>query len=152
MDATDFEAIATVRPDAGPDLTVWRMHGRVLGVSTETNVTHQTVRIENADTGWNVGHSEPGRQGCPRLLISCSSCMYLLGVPSSPLTEGPDSQPGEPGTEPNRVCVLLAKMLIARLCQYVTREAPHLSYKAPGLHATSMVVSYDRIRLTPFPI
>lgn len=122
LDLTDFEATRRYVSDVGPDLII-HAAGRVGGI--QANIAHPVdFLVENADMGRNVVMAARAA-GVPRLLNLGSSCMYPRNA-SNPLTED-QILAGE--LEPTNEGYALAKILTARLCQYVTREAPHLSYK-----------------------
>ena len=122
LDLTDTAAteayIARVRPDM-----IIHAAGRVGGI--QANMAHPVeFLVENLDMGRNIVMAAR-KAGVPRLLNIGSSCMYPRAAPN-PLEESAVLT-GE--LEPTNEGYALAKVMTARLCDYVSRSDPQLAYK-----------------------
>ncbi|MEQ8308776.1 MAG: GDP-L-fucose synthase [Hoeflea sp.] len=118
-DATATEAsVARLKPDM-----IIHAAGRVGGI--QANMAHPVeFLVENLDMGRNIVIAAR-KAGVPRLINIGSSCMYPRAAPN-PLEESAVLT-GE--LEPTNEGYALAKVITARLCDYVSRSDPHLAYK-----------------------
>lgn len=122
LDLTDFTAVLAYLDDHQPDLII-HAAGRVGGI--QANMAHPTAFLmDNLMMGKNVVMAA-AQVGVPRLINLGSSCMYPKDCPTT-LTEamlltGP--------FEPTNEGYALAKVTVARLCQYLSAEQPALAYK-----------------------
>ncbi|MBF0192694.1 MAG: GDP-L-fucose synthase [Magnetococcales bacterium] len=122
LDLLDYAAVETWIRAHQPDLVV-HAAGKVGGI--QANV-REPVRflLDNLDMGRNVVWAS--RQlGVKRLINLGSSCMYPRNG-HNPLTEEQVLQ-GE--LEPTNEGYALAKVTVARLCEYIGRESPEFQYK-----------------------
>lgn len=122
LDLTDrpatFQAIEAFKPDL-----VIHSAGRVGGI--QANIQNPVGFLaDNLDIGLNVVLGSLNA-GVPRLLNLGSSCMYPRAAPN-PLTEDMVLT-GE--LEPTNEGYALAKISVARLCQYINVMHASLSYK-----------------------
>lgn len=108
--------------DAQPDVII-HAAGRVAGIQANMR---EPVRFltENLDMGRNLVLAARAA-GVKRLINTGSSCMYPRNV-DVPLTEDMILT-GE--LEPTNEGYAIAKITVARLCDYVTRENPEFQYK-----------------------
>ncbi|HSW15813.1 MAG TPA: GDP-L-fucose synthase [Ramlibacter sp.] len=113
---TDF--VARLKPDV-----VIHAAGRVGGIQANIAAPVDFL-VTNLDLGRNIVMAARAA-GVPRLLNLGSSCMYPRDA-ANPLPEASVLH-GE--LEPTNEGYALAKIAVARLCQYVSRETPQLSYK-----------------------
>ncbi|MFC4161770.1 GDP-L-fucose synthase family protein [Chitinimonas lacunae] len=122
LDLTDYAATLRYLEARQPDLVI-HAAGTVGGI--QANI-REPVRflVENLDMGRNIVLAARAA-GVPRLLNLGSSCMFPRNAPN-PLVEEAVLQ-GE--LEPTNEGYALAKVTVARLCDYVGRENPALSYK-----------------------
>ena len=122
LDLLDRSATSHYVRELRPDLII-HAAGRVGGI--QANI-EQPVRFltENWDMGSNLVLAARGA-GVPRLINLGSSCMYPRDREGM-LSER-DVLTGE--LEPTNEGYALAKIAVARLCQYVGREQPALAYK-----------------------
>jgi GDP-L-fucose synthase len=110
--------VAEVRPDI-----IVHAAGKVAGIAG--NLAEPTeFFLQNLHLGINVVESGL-RAGVRRVINLGSSCIYPRGF-SEPLTEEMLLK-GE--LEPSNEGYALAKIAIARLCAYVSRQYPNFSYK-----------------------
>lgn len=119
LDGAATEAfVAQVKPDL-----VIHAAGRVGGI--QANLARPVeFLVENLDMGRNIIMAAR-KAGVPRLLNIGSSCMYPREA-ANPLEEA-SVLSGE--LEPTNEGYALAKIMAARLCDYVRASQPHLSYK-----------------------
>lgn len=122
LDLLDFTAVSSWFAKNSPDVVV-HAAGRVGGI--QANIREPVAFLtENLDMGRNIVMAARGA-GVKRLLNLGSSCMYPRNAPN-PLIE--DSVlTGE--LEPTNEGYALAKILVARLCDYVAREDASFQYK-----------------------
>lgn len=115
VDLRDRQALLAFVQENRPDLIV-HCAGKVGGI--QANLQDPVAFLaENLDMGMNLVLA--ARQaGIPRLLNLGSSCMYPCEAPN-PLRE---DMLLTGGLEPTNEGYALAKLTVARLCQYVTRE------------------------------
>lgn len=122
LDLLDADAVNRYFAENKPDMVI-HCAGVVGGI--QANI-REPVRflLANLDMGRNVVLAA-SEQGVPRLINLGSSCMYPRdGV--NPLKEE-SILTGE--LEPTNEGYALAKVTVARLCEYIMREAPVLQYK-----------------------
>lgn len=113
-----YHYIQTHQPDC-----VVHAAGRVGGI--QANMAHPVdFLVQNLDIGRNVIMASRNA-GVRRLLNLGSSCMYPRDA-QNPLTE---AQILTGALEPTNEGYALAKIMAARLCDYVTRENPSYLYK-----------------------
>ncbi|MEM8732120.1 MAG: GDP-L-fucose synthase [Pseudomonadota bacterium] len=112
------EAVAAEQPDI-----IIHAAGKVGGIQANM-VQPAAFLTENLDMGVNTVLAARDA-GVPRLLNLGSSCMFPHDAPN-PLRE--DSL-GQGELEPTNEGYGLAKLAVARLCTFVNREEPGLSYK-----------------------
>jgi GDP-L-fucose synthase len=122
LDLTDGAAtddyIARVKPDM-----IIHSAGRVGGI--QANMAHPVeFLVENLDMGRNIVMAAR-KAGIPKLINIGSSCMYPRAAPN-PLEES-SVLTGE--LEPTNEGYAIAKVMTARLCDYVRRSSPELAYK-----------------------
>ncbi len=122
LDLRDFQAVRAYLQRHRPDLII-HAAGRVGGI--QANMREPVAFLmENLDMGRNVVWA--ARQAGVRQLINLgSSCMYPRNVSDS-LREDMVLK-GE--LEPTNEGYALAKVVTARLCEYISRENPDFSYK-----------------------
>jgi len=122
LDLLDSQAVGVWLEKTRPDLVI-HCAGRVGGI--QANI-REPVRflLDNLDMGRNlIGAARAA--GIKRLLNLGSSCMYPRNAPN-PLREEMVLT-GE--LEPTNEGYALAKIVTARLCEYVSRETPEYRYK-----------------------
>lgn len=122
LDLRDAQATADYVRKLAPDVVI-HAAGRVGGIQANIAAPVDFL-VTNLDLGRNIVMAARAA-GVPRLLNLGSSCMYPRQA-ANPLVESSVLQ-GE--LEPTNEGYALAKIAVARLCQYVTREQPALSYK-----------------------
>ena len=122
LDLTDFDAVRSYFAGFVPDVVV-HAAGRVGGIQANIAAPVDFL-VTNLDIGRNVILAARAA-GVPRLLNLGSSCMYPRNAPN-PLAEEMVLQ-GE--LEPTNEGYALAKIVAARLCEYIRREQPSLQYK-----------------------
>lgn len=122
LDLSDFAAVKACIADFKPDLVI-HAAGRVGGI--QANMANPvSFLLENMDMGRNLVWAS--RQcGVRRLLNLGSSCMYPRNA-ANPLKEEMVLQ-GE--LEPTNEGYALAKIVVSRLCSYISRQDPEFSYK-----------------------
>lgn len=122
LDLFDFSAVKAYISEVKPDIVI-HAAGRVGGI--QANMANPVAfLLENMDMGRNLVWAS--RQcGVKRLINLGSSCMYPRNAPN-PLKEEMVLQ-GE--LEPTNEGYALAKVLVSRLCSYISRENPEFSYK-----------------------
>lgn len=122
LDLRDFRAVEQWFTQHRPDFVV-HAAGRVGGI--QANIREPVAfLLENLDMGRNVVLAAR-RSGVKRLLNLGSSCMYPRNAPN-PLTEDLVLT-GE--LEPTNEGYALAKITVARLCDYIGKEDPAYQYK-----------------------
>ncbi|GAB3649071.1 GDP-L-fucose synthase family protein [Ramlibacter alkalitolerans] len=122
LDLRDARATADFIRKLQPEIVI-HAAGRVGGIQANIAAPVDFL-VTNLDLGRNIVMAAR-EAGVPRLLNLGSSCMYPREA-HNPLTESAVLQ-GE--LEPTNEGYALAKIAVARLCQYVGRERPELSYK-----------------------
>jgi len=128
--------LETVKPDI-----VIHAAGRVGGI--QANIANPVDFLtKNLDMGLNV-ISAAASVGVPNLLNFGSSCMYPRGA-ENPLREG-SILTGE--LEPTNEGYALAKIVSAKLCEYIVMRIREKTIKPSSL-ATCMVVMTNMIRGT----
>lgn len=122
LDLADFEAVCHFVDQQQPDLII-HAAGRVGGIQANMR---EPVRflVENLDMGRNVLLAA-AQVGVPKLLNIGSSCMYPRNRDEALKEE--DVLTGE--LEPTNEGYALAKIAVARLAEYISREQPSLHYK-----------------------
>lgn len=122
LDLRDFPAVTSYINRHRPEMVI-HAAGRVGGI--QANV-REPVRflLDNLDMGRNVVWAARSC-GVRRLLNLGSSCMYPRNAPN-PLQEEMILK-GE--LEPTNEGYALAKIMAARLCEYIRREDPEFKYK-----------------------
>jgi GDP-L-fucose synthase len=122
LDLADAEATLAYVRQHRPDVIV-HAAGRVGGI--QANMAHPVeFLVSNVDVGRNIIMAARD-SGVKRLLNLASSCMYPRAA-ANPLTEDLILK-GE--LEPTNEGYALAKIFATRLCEYIRREQPELSYK-----------------------
>jgi GDP-L-fucose synthase len=122
LDLCDYAAVKDYLKAHRPDCIV-HAAGRVGGI--QANIREPVAfLVDNLDLGRNIVMAAKASQ-VTRLINLGSSCMYPRNAPN-PLTEDMILQ-GE--LEPTNEGYALAKIMTARLCQYIRREDPALLYK-----------------------
>lgn len=122
LDLTDKAATEEFIIALKPELII-HAAGRVGGI--QANMANPVeFLVENLDMGRNVLMAAR-KAGVPKLLNIGSSCMYPRAAPN-PLEEA-SVLSGE--LEPTNEGYALAKVMTARLCDYVSRSTPELAYK-----------------------
>lgn len=122
LDLRDFSAVAEYVQDIKPDLII-HAAGRVGGIQANTNYPVEFL-IENLDLGRNIVMAAM-QAGVPELLNLGSSCMYPRNL-EIPLKEE-FILTGE--LEPTNEAYAIAKITVAKLCQFVSRQKQNLQYK-----------------------
>ncbi|WP_299865490.1 GDP-L-fucose synthase [uncultured Hoeflea sp.] len=122
LDLTNMAATEDVIAALKPELII-HAAGRVGGI--QANMAHPVeFLVENLDMGRNIVMAAR-KAGVPKLINIGSSCMYPRAAPN-PLEETAILS-GE--LEPTNEGYALAKVVTARLCDYVSRSTPELAYK-----------------------
>lgn len=122
LDLFNYEAVSSYLSKVKPDLII-NAAGRVGGI--QANMANPVAfLLENLDMGRNLVWA--ARQGGVKKLINLgSSCMYPRSAPN-PLKEEMVLN-GE--LEPTNEGYALAKIVVSRLCSYISRENPDFRYK-----------------------
>jgi len=122
LDLTDFDATISYLKKTKPDIII-HVAGLVGGI--HANVSNPVnFLVTNLDIGKNIIVAAH-KVGIKKLLNLGSSCMYPRNAPN-PLTEEMILQ-GE--LEPTNEGYALAKIVAARLCEYIHKENPEFQYK-----------------------
>ena len=122
LNLLDFNAVSNFLKARQPDMII-HAAGKVGGI--QANIREPVhFLLDNLDIGRNV-IGAARLAGVPRLLNLGSSCMYPRNA-ENPLREEMVLQ-GE--LEPTNEGYALAKIISARLCEYIGREDPSLQYK-----------------------
>ena len=122
LNLLDIAQIKGYLSENKPDLII-HTAGLVAGI--QFNIKNPTrALIDNSYIGLNL-ISAASEVGIPKLINLGSSCMYPR-FGKNPLAESQILQ-GE--LEPTNEGYALAKILSTRLCEYISRENTHLSYK-----------------------
>lgn len=122
LDLTDKAATESYINRVRPDIII-HAAGRVGGI--QANMAHPVeFLVENLDMGRNIVMAARNA-GTPKLINIGSSCMYPRAA-ANPLEESAVLT-GE--LEPTNEGYALAKVMTARLCDYVRRSSPELAYK-----------------------
>lgn len=122
LDLSDFNATVHYLKRNKPDAIV-HCAGRVGGI--QANINHPVeFLVENLDMGRNIVLAARDT-GIKKLLNMGSSCMYPRNAPN-PLKEELILK-GE--LEPTNEGYAIAKVAVAKLCEYVSRENPDFQYK-----------------------
>lgn len=122
LDLRDTQAVADFVRKLKPDVVI-HAAGRVGGIQANIAAPVDFL-VTNLDLGRNIVMAARAA-GVGKLLNLGSSCMYPRDA-ANPLVESSILH-GE--LEPTNEGYALAKIAVARLCEYVTREQPALSYK-----------------------
>ncbi len=122
LDLTNRDAVTAVVTSEAPDLVI-HSAGRVGGI--QANMANPAAFLaDNMDMGFNTVLAAR-TAAVPKLLNLGSSCMYPHNAPN-PLHE--DSL-GKGELEPTNEGYGLAKLAVARLCDFVDQGSDALSYK-----------------------
>jgi GDP-L-fucose synthase len=122
LDLRDFDAVYNFIRKCAPDI-ILHAAGRVGGILANMSEPVNFL-IDNLDIGRNVVLASR-KAGVKRLLNLGSSCMYPRNAPN-PLQEEMILT-GE--LEPTNEGYALAKIVVAKLCQYINQEDPSFQYK-----------------------
>jgi len=122
LDLRDASATAEFVRRLQPDVVI-HAAGRVGGIQANIAAPVDFL-VTNLDLGRNIVMAARAA-GVPRLLNLGSSCMY----PCDAVNPLPEASVLQGALEPTNEGYALAKIAVARLCQYVNREAPQLEYK-----------------------
>lgn len=122
LDLHDFPAVRRYMEERRPDIVI-HAAGRVGGIQANIREPVQFL-LENLDAGRNLV-SAAQACGVPRLLNLGSSCMYPRNA-AHPLREEAILT-GE--LEPTNEGYALAKITVAKLCEYITRQNAGAGYK-----------------------
>lgn len=122
LNLQDYAAVKYAIEKAKPSIII-HAAGRVGGIQANMQFPVEFL-VENLDMGRNVVMAAM-ELGVPKLLNFGSSCMYPRNV-SKPLTEDLILT-GE--LEPTNEGYAVAKIAVAKLCQYITKQNSHLHYK-----------------------
>lgn len=122
LDLRDYRAVVEALDRFQPDIVV-HSAGKVGGI--QANIREPvSFLLDNLDMGRNIVWASRNL-GIIRLLNLGSSCMYPRDA-ANPLREEKVLK-GE--IEPTNEGYALAKVMVARLCEYICREQPELKYK-----------------------
>lgn len=122
LDLRDFNATSLFIAKNQPDLII-HAAGKVGGIQANMREPVKFL-MDNLDLGRNIVWAAR-QQGVPRMLNLGSSCMYPRNH-NEPLDEDLVLK-GE--LEPTNEGYALAKVVTARLCEYIGREDPSFQYK-----------------------
>ncbi len=135
LNLLDFHAVQTYLKQHKPDMVI-HAAGKVGGIQANMREPVSFL-LENLDMGRNVVLSAH-QAGVKRLINLGSSCMYPCNY-SEPLREELVMQ-GE--LEPTNEGYALAKIVTARLCDYIARE--DMSFKYKTLIPCNLYGRYDK--------
>lgn len=122
LDLFNFEAVKAYIARVKPDFVI-NAAGKVGGI--QANMAQPVAfLLENLDMGRNLVWAAK-QCGVKKLINLGSSCMYPRNAPN-PLKEEMVLQ-GE--LEPTNEGYALAKVVVSRLCSYISRENPEFQYK-----------------------
>lgn len=122
LDLCNYAQVEAYIAEHRPDVVI---HAAGLVGGIQANIAAPVdFLVKNLDMGRNVVMASKA-VGVPQLLNLGSSCMYPRNAPN-PLSEEMVLQ-GE--LEPTNEGYAIAKVVTARLCQYVRREDSHCDYK-----------------------
>ncbi|MEO1138911.1 MAG: GDP-L-fucose synthase [Pseudomonadota bacterium] len=122
LDLTDRAAVMAAMNAERPDMVI-HSAGRVGGI--QANMANPAAFLsDNLDMGFNTVLAARAAD-VPYVLNLGSSCMYPHDAPN-PLRE---DHLGKGELEPTNEGYGLAKVAVARLCDFVSRESPNLAYK-----------------------
>jgi len=122
LDLTCRPAVMAAIAGEKPDLII-HAAGRVGGI--QANMANPVAfMVDNMDMGLNIVQAARAA-GVPQLLNIGSSCMYPAGA-RNPLRE---ESLGSGRPEPTNEGYALAKVAVARLCDFVSGEDPALAFK-----------------------
>ncbi len=122
LDLLSYQSTFDFLFDTKPDLII-HAAGKVGGIQANL-LEPSSFLVENLDIGRNLVMAA-SKVGIPRVLNLGSTCMYPKDR-DEPLTES-DLLTGP--LEPTNEGYALAKIMIWKLCDYLTRENSNLSYK-----------------------
>lgn len=122
LDLTRREAVMAILASEKPDIVI-HSAGRVGGIQANM-ASHAAFLADNMDMGFNVVLAAR-EAGVPQVLNLGSSCMYPHDAPN-PLHE---ESLGKGELEPTNEGYGLAKLAVARLCAFVSKERADLAYK-----------------------
>lgn len=122
LDLLNYQSTFDFLFDTKPDLII-HAAGKVGGIQANL-LEPSSFLVENLDIGRNLVMAA-SKVGIPRVLNLGSTCMYPKDR-DEPLNES-DLLTGP--LEPTNEGYALAKIMIWKLCDYLTRENRHLSYK-----------------------
>lgn len=136
LDLRDFNAVKAYLQKHQPHMVI-HTAGKVGGIQANM---HEPVRflLENLDMGRNIVWASY-QSGVKQLLNLGSSCMYPCNL-EEPLKEEEMVLKGE--LEPTNEGYALAKIVTARLCDYIVRE--DVSYKYKTLIPCNLYGRYDK--------
>lgn len=123
LDLTDYRATLDFVRRTRPDFVI-HAAGKVGGIQANMAAPVEFL-VANLDVGRNIVMAAC-EAGVPRLLNLGSSCMYPRAA-ENPLREEAILT-GE--LEPTNEGYALAKIVVARLCEYLRRERPDCQYKS----------------------
>lgn len=122
LDLRDYQAVFSALERFQPDIVV-HSAGKVGGI--QANIREPvSFLLDNLDMGRNIVWASCNL-GIRRLINLGSSCMYPRGV-TGPLSEESVLK-GE--LEPTNEGYAIAKITVARLCEYICRERSEFEYK-----------------------
>ena len=122
LNLLDYDAVLTYLTKQNPEMVI-HAAGKVGGIQANMREPVSFL-LDNLDMGRNIVGAAHGA-GIKRLLNLSSSCMYPRNSPD-PLTEEMVLK-GE--LEPTNEGYALAKVVTARLCEYIMREDAGYQYK-----------------------
>lgn len=135
LDLRCYQSVESYLGNIQPDLVV-HAAGKVGGI--QTNIREPVhFLLDNLDVGRNIVWASRNT-GVRKLINLGSSCMYPRNAPN-PLTENLILS-GE--LEPTNEGYALAKIVVARLCEYIGRESAEYRYKT--LIPCNIYGSYDK--------
>jgi len=123
LDLADFGQVKRFLDDHKPDIVI-HAAGMVGGIKANSRFPVRFL-VENMDIGRNVVMAS-AETGVTKLLNLGSSCMYPKTDTRELLTE---EMLLSGRLEPTNEAYALAKIAVARLCEYLNRENPNLHYR-----------------------